>query len=172
MDETYYQEELLFHYKHPQNQKRLQHPTCSATHQNPGCGDQMQIMLEIKNNTITDVGFIAQGCAISIAFASKTTEAVKGKPVVQVQQLDPTHILTLFPGTISPGRIKCALLAFGTIQQALASYKPANDMQRTTKRSTAKKPTKKRNKNNNNTTTKIMVNHNGDSNNRRFACRN
>ncbi len=123
VDETYYREELLAHYRDPQNRRDLPGANAVASHANTSCGDRIVVMLKVEAGVIEDVAFQGTGCAISMAFASKLTEDLKGRKVEEVHRLDPSYALSFFPGQITPARVKCALLAFATAKDAIALYK-------------------------------------------------
>ncbi len=53
---------------------------------NPLCGDQLTVFLRIEDGVVGDVSFVGHGCAISTASAS-LVEAIKGKPVAEVEAL-------------------------------------------------------------------------------------
>ena len=82
LDELY-REILLDHYQSPRNFGVLPQATKQAGGMNPSCGDQVEVMVLLEGDTIADIRFQGQGCAISTASASLMTEAVKGKKVAE-----------------------------------------------------------------------------------------
>lgn len=130
-----YQELIIDHGTEPRNHHILTNANHDAEGYNPLCGDKVHIYLHVENNTITDISFISKGCAISTASASIMTETLKGKTLEQVQDLfkEFQHLLTseedapLSLGKMAaltgvrkfPSRVKCATLAWHTLQQAL-----------------------------------------------------
>jgi len=117
-----YRQLILDHYHQPRNFGRLVNPNASVKVNNPLCGDSLQLELEIKHNRIKDIGFTGQGCAISIASASIVTEYLKGKSLDDIKQLTADKLLKLLKIDLSPIRIKCALLIWQAVKQALAGY--------------------------------------------------
>jgi nitrogen fixation NifU-like protein len=132
-----YQEFILDHGKHPRN---CREPNCSnrsGEGYNPLCGDRITLKLEVDDGVIKDIGFLGQGCAISTAAASTMTEAVMGKTVDEARDLfdrfhrlvtggeekpdfDQLGKLSAFGGVAEfPMRVKCATLAWHTLQAAL-----------------------------------------------------
>lgn len=111
-----YREEILDHYKHPRNFGHLQAPTITDTSDNVSCGDtiSMEILLTGAGDThvISDIRFSGVGCAISQASASLLTEHVKGKLVQDVKQLTPDDMYAILGVTLTPSRVKCALLGY------------------------------------------------------------
>ncbi|HEX7044758.1 MAG TPA: SUF system NifU family Fe-S cluster assembly protein [Burkholderiales bacterium] len=130
-----YEEVILDHNRRPRNFRRV--PAGSnrhATGHNPLCGDQLRLDLVIENGVIKDVGFDGAGCAISTASASLMTESIKGKTVEQAERLfrgvhdlltqrgDPGDLgkLRVLAGVRDyPARVKCATLAWHTLDAAL-----------------------------------------------------
>jgi nitrogen fixation NifU-like protein len=105
------------------------------------CGDRLTVRLRLADDTISDIRFEGQGCAISTASASLMTEAVKGKTRAQALQLfDRVHqLLTDDAATAAdelgklaalsgvreyPARVKCASLCWHTLASALRSANP------------------------------------------------
>lgn len=118
-----YTENILEHYQHPHNADTLPRPTVSATAHNPLCGDTLRLDLLIKNAAVADVGFSGSGCAISQAAMSLLTDEIKSKKITQLKKITPAKIYNLLHVTVSPGRIKCALLGLSALQQALKNIK-------------------------------------------------
>ena len=132
-----YQEVILEHSKAPRNYRQLAAANHHAEGFNPLCGDHFTVYLEIEGDGIRDVSFQGSGCAISKASASMMTQAVKGKSKAEAAKLfDTFHKLvttgelngnqsdlgklTVFSGVSEfPVRVKCATLAWHTLQAAL-----------------------------------------------------
>lgn len=106
-----YQEQILDHYKHPQNFGLLDNATYVRQEFNPTCGDSFTFSIHVTPEGIVDaVGFSGEGCAISTASASMLSEAIKGKSFINVLQLQPDTVLELLGIDLGPTRLKCALL--------------------------------------------------------------
>lgn len=130
-----YQEVILDHSKKPRNFKALDSCTHSATGHNPLCGDNLKIFVQLDGERIADVSFVGDGCAISKASASLMTEMAKGKTLQEFASLynDFHHIATThdpIPESMGklrvlagvrdyPARVKCATLAWHTLDAAL-----------------------------------------------------
>jgi nitrogen fixation NifU-like protein len=135
LDELY-QEVILDHTRRPRNFGRLAAANRRASGDNPLCGDRLDLELEVRDGRIQDVAFQGAGCAISTASASLMTEAVKGRPLAEVQALaERFHTLMTGEGPAGeelgklaalsgvrayPMRVKCATLAWHTLRSALA----------------------------------------------------
>lgn len=130
-----YQEIILDHNRNPRNHYPLADASTQAQGFNPLCGDKLTVYLKINNDRVTDVSFVGCGCAISQSSASLMTEAVKGKTVAEAHALfqQVHHLLTKddeVPMTVDklavlsgvkafPMRVKCATLAWHTLEAAL-----------------------------------------------------
>ena len=116
MDDLY-RDYILDHYKNPRNAGDLPEATHRYHDTNPLCGDEITMMLKVgESGVVDDVRFIGRGCAISQASASILTEEVKGKTLDELRALDRDHVLGNLGITISPARIKCALLGLKALK--------------------------------------------------------
>lgn len=139
-----YQEIILDHYRRPRNFSELEGANHEANGHNPLCGDRVAVFLQVEDGTVQDVGFQGSGCAISTASASLMTEAVKGKSVKEVdalfqkfhglmtgkeegESMEALGKLEALSGVRQlPVRIKCATLAWHTLQAALQNQKKSS----------------------------------------------
>ena len=139
-----YQEVILDHNKKPRNYGTLEHPSHHAEGHNPLCGDHLSVALKLQNETIDQIAFHGDSCAICKASASMMTAAVKGKTRAQAQALtqeflamatgkldqsQPNQIgrLAVFAGVRDlPTRVKCAILPWHTLQAAFNSQRTAS----------------------------------------------
>jgi nitrogen fixation protein NifU and related proteins len=133
-----YQEVILEHSKAPRNFKKLANANHHAEGFNPLCGDRFTVYLDLEGDTVRDIAFQGSGCAISKASASMMTQSIKGKTIAEAERLfenfhkfvtthehadsDSTGLgkLAVFSGVAEfPARVKCATLAWHTLQAAL-----------------------------------------------------
>jgi nitrogen fixation protein NifU and related proteins len=129
-----YQEVIVDHNRAPRNFRRIEQPTRALEGFNPLCGDRLMLYVTLDGDTIQDVAFEGSGCAISVASASLMTEALKGKRKADAERLfgqvhglltgatteTPEGKLAVLAGVKEyPSRIKCATLAWHTLQGAL-----------------------------------------------------
>ncbi len=146
-----YQDLILDHGKHPRNFRAQDHADCEAVGHNPLCGDKLVLYLTVGDNgKIVDASFQGEGCAISTASASMMTEILKGKTAAQAkalfayfhllctegapEQVDPALLneedkarLEALSGVRHyPMRVKCATLAWRTLESALDPKSPKN----------------------------------------------
>jgi nitrogen fixation NifU-like protein len=115
-----YTEIILDHYQHPHHAGALREPTNSITEHNPLCGDVIKLDLKIEKATLKEIGFVGNGCAISQASMSMLADYAQGKKISVLKKLKPKIIYDLLGVTISPGRVKCALLGLSALQQGIA----------------------------------------------------
>ncbi|MCB1105595.1 MAG: SUF system NifU family Fe-S cluster assembly protein [Opitutaceae bacterium] len=129
-----YQQVILDHNRRPRNRGKLPTATRVAHGDNPSCGDQCSVYLDLEGDRIKDLSFDGSGCAISQASASLMTTQLKGKTAAEAQKLydEFHHIVTTgeAPEEISdiaafagvhafPARIKCATLGWHAALNAL-----------------------------------------------------
>ena len=118
-----YSETILDHYQNPHHAGELSNPTVKVAEDNPLCGDKISLELIIKNGTVIDIGFVGTGCAISQAAMSLLADEIENKKVSVLKKFTPAKVYSLLHVPISPGRVKCALLGFATLQKALKIIK-------------------------------------------------
>lgn len=131
-EEELYQEQILDHYDDPYHRGHCQHPTHAHEDDNPLCGDEIRIELDLDPaGKVREVYFSGDGCCISQAAASMLVEHVDGKTVDFIKSLSAEDMLHLFGVRLTPNRQKCCLLSWRVLQQAVysplegAEHKPA-----------------------------------------------
>ncbi|HEX5950997.1 MAG TPA: SUF system NifU family Fe-S cluster assembly protein, partial [Actinomycetota bacterium] len=132
-----YKEVILDHYKNPRNKREMPEASLTCSRNNPLCGDEITVFVRAEDGKVHEVTFVGQGCSISQSSASMMTEAVAGKPVDEVHELigdfrsmmagdldlaeDEFGDLVALKGVVKyPIRIKCAVLAWDVLQEALS----------------------------------------------------
>ena len=136
-----YQDLILDHQKNPRNFGELAGANHHADGFNPLCGDKIALDLKVNaEGVIEDLKFKGSGCAISKASASMMTMALKGKKAEEAEKM--FHLfhdmvmgkegakasdlgkLKVFAGVRDyPARVKCASLAWHTMEAALHDSK-------------------------------------------------
>jgi nitrogen fixation NifU-like protein len=120
-----YRETILEHYRNPRNYGSLKNPDVTSNQINVSCGDKISIEITLKKKSDTSVveaiRFSGEGCAIDVASASMLTEKVTGMDVSKVRQLTLDDVQSLLGTTLTPSRVKCAMLPLEAIHKALAS---------------------------------------------------
>jgi len=132
-----YQEVILDHNKNPRNFRKMEDPDGFAHGDNPLCGDQIDVYLNLKDGVVEEVTFDGHGCAICTSSASLMTMALKGKSEADAEALfnsfhhalteDESHPEDIPLGKLEvlkgvkefPIRVKCATLAWHTFHAAL-----------------------------------------------------
>jgi nitrogen fixation protein NifU and related proteins len=134
-----YQQVILDHSRKPRNFGELHGDCCVHVHgDNPSCGDEIDLYVQLTDGKVADLKFSGQGCAISQASASLMTIKVKGK-----SQTEATSMAQTFRGIVTgkdrnleaedslgdlqllegvqhfPQRVKCAMLAWRALEQAV-----------------------------------------------------
>ena len=131
-----YKEVILDHYKTPRNKRELPEAELSCTQNNPLCGDEITVYVHREDGKLAEVAFLGAGCSISQSSASMMTEAVQDKPVEEALTLA-ADFRGMMAGDVEPDeqefgdlialkgvvkypiRIKCAVLAWDALQEAL-----------------------------------------------------
>lgn len=132
-----YQEVILDHNKSPRNFRVLAEANRKSEGYNPLCGDHVTVYVRVEDGVIRDISFQGSGCAISKASASMMTAELKGKKESEAHDLfDNVHKmltgeagekgvegvgkLAILSGVCKfPARVKCASLAWHTLNAAL-----------------------------------------------------
>ena len=135
LDELY-KEVILDHYKNPRNKRDVPGAGLSCSRNNPLCGDEITVFVNLDGDVVSEVAFQGQGCSISQSSASMMTEAVAGKDVAGTLAMA-AEFRAMMAGDSDPGedefgelvalkgvvkypiRVKCAVLAWDVLQEAL-----------------------------------------------------
>lgn len=137
MDQLY-TDLILEHNQDKRNKHILDVFTTSEHGHNPSCGDDLTLQVNIEDGIVKDAAYTGSGCAISQASASMMIDVIKGKSIEEANRL-----VEMFLGMIKkeitdeeqleeledaialknisnmPARVKCAVLAWHTLQEAL-----------------------------------------------------
>ncbi|HEY8393752.1 MAG TPA: SUF system NifU family Fe-S cluster assembly protein [Thermaerobacter sp.] len=123
MSSDLYREQILDHYRYPRNYGSLEGADISHEDQNPLCGDQVRFEVCLdEHGRVARAAFSGRGCAISQATASMLTEAVQGKTLDEIKAMDQKTVLELLGISLSPVRLKCALLPLKVLQAGIHRY--------------------------------------------------
>jgi len=118
MDELY-REQILEHYKRPQNFGRLADFDLEFSDSNPFCGDEQHVFIKLDDEgRVAEVSFEGKGCAISTAATSMLTAELAGRTREELLGLPRDLVLELLGIEISATRMKCALLGLKVIKGA------------------------------------------------------
>lgn len=136
--EDIYTELIGEHSRNPENKHHLAHATCALKGHNPSCGDEITLELQIENGVVKDASFTGVGCAISQAstdimidliaarrskareLAEKFIGMIKREITDESELEELDEALALQNVSNMPARVKCAVLAWHTLDNALA----------------------------------------------------
>jgi nitrogen fixation NifU-like protein len=85
------------------------------------CGDTMWLWLKVKDDAISDTGFMTDGCGTSVASGSMLTELAKGKSIAEARKISQQDVLDALGGLPEESE-HCALLAADTLKEAIRDY--------------------------------------------------
>lgn len=133
-----YNELIMEHSMNSYNKKKLEKADYCEVGHNPNCGDEITLELKLNGDIIEDMAFSGHGCAISQASTSIMIDVLKGKTIKEAKEIIKTFIDMIKRETKSeeelekleeaiafrnvanmPARVKCALLAWHTIEDML-----------------------------------------------------
>jgi nitrogen fixation NifU-like protein len=133
-----YNELIMEHSMNSYNKKKLQDADYQEIGHNPNCGDEITLEVKMKDNIIEDMAFYGHGCAISQSSTSIMIDTLKGKTIEEAKKIIETFIKMIKRETTDekelekleeaiafknvsnmPARVKCALLAWHTIEDIL-----------------------------------------------------
>ena len=134
LDEIY-NELIMEHSMNSYNKKKLSKADFCEIGHNPNCGDEITLEVKMNGNIIEDLAFTGHGCAISQASTSIMIDTLKGKTLEEAKEIIKTFIGMIKREEIDekkqeileeaiafknianmPARVKCALLAWHTIE--------------------------------------------------------
>src|SRR5437867_6225561 len=138
LSDELYRETILDHYHNPRNQGTIEAATVKVEGVNPMCGDEVTLYLNVADDSISDIKLDAHGCSINMASGSMMSEAVKGQSLenangvintFKTMMLNKDQVV-LLPEELEdlealegvkkyPVRIKCALLPWNTLLEAI-----------------------------------------------------
>lgn len=136
--EEMYNELIMEHSMNSYNKRKLENADYEQIGHNPNCGDEITLELKLNGNIIEDMAFSGHGCAISQASTSIMIDTLKGKTLEEAKEIVQTFIgmikreiedeeaLKKLEDAIAfknvsnmPARVKCALLAWHTIEEII-----------------------------------------------------
>lgn len=142
--EELYQELILDHSQNPRCRKAMDNADGEAQVYNPLCGDEVKVMVSLKDGLISDVTFLGNGCSISQASASMMGELCSGKSIAEVRKLY-SEVTSLIKGPLGtqqgeglgdvvalggvrkfPARQRCAMIAWEAIMKCFDDIEKKN----------------------------------------------
>lgn len=133
-----YTQLIMEHSTSKHNRRKLDGEVLSEKGHNPSCGDEITLEVKLNGDIIEDLAFTGQGCAISQASTSMMIDLIKGKDKNEALELVETFIgmikreindeekleeledaIVLKNISNMPARVKCAVLAWHTLKEAM-----------------------------------------------------
>ena len=133
-----YNDIIMEHSMNSYNKKELEKCDLCEKGHNPNCGDEIELQVKMNGDIIEDIAFSGHGCAISQASTSIMIDTLKGKTIKEAKQIIETFIgmikreitdekelekleeaIALKNVSNMPARVKCALLAWHTMEEMI-----------------------------------------------------
>ena len=133
-----YRELILDHYRNPRGAAGVERPDHRAEGQNPLCGDECSVALALEGDRVRAVQFRGRGCSISVASGSMMAGEIEGRRLAEVRALE-AGVRSMLQGqgvdpsvemgdlealegvSQFPVRVKCAMLPWATLLEALGA---------------------------------------------------
>jgi nitrogen fixation NifU-like protein len=150
MDDLY-REVILDHHRSPRCREPLAHPDAEAAGKNPSCGDEVTLQLALDGEKISNISVRTAGCAIATASGSILGEILVGRTLEEARRLAEAFRLAMHaedadlsddlnPGDLEvltgvrkfPVRVKCALLPWITLLEAVTARREGRPIGETT----------------------------------------
>ena len=139
-----HQELIRDHFRRPRNRGELDPPAAGGTAHNRFCGDTVHVWVRVEDGRLAEVTFDGRGCAISQAAASMLTGVARGREAAGIAALRQAFVDGLEPGAPAaarelgdlralagvgrfPSRIRCAVLPFDALEDALREVSAAEE---------------------------------------------
>ncbi|MEA4892599.1 MAG: SUF system NifU family Fe-S cluster assembly protein [Peptococcaceae bacterium] len=141
--------EVVTEYSRSQKHRHpLENPDVTMRGVNPSCGDDISLALKVNKGIIEKAAVTGSGCAISEASAAMMADLIEGKSVEEAKRLSGLFLgmirktvtdedeleelqdaLALQNVSNMPARVKCAVLSWHTLEEALHKLEktPAED---------------------------------------------
>ncbi|MFH1843889.1 MAG: Fe-S cluster assembly sulfur transfer protein SufU [bacterium] len=138
--DSLYREVVLDHHRHPRGDSPLENYDVQASGKNPSCGDEVTLQLRFDGDRIAGIGVLSRGCAISTSSGSMLAEILDGLTLAEAEQI--AHVFRqelkgeAAPAEVDlgdlealtgvrkfPVRIKCALLPWVTLLDAILAHR-------------------------------------------------
>ena len=136
-----YQQTILEYSNRKDLKKEIDNPTDIQRGHNPSCGDDLTLVVKIKDELIEDASFIGSGCAISSASSAMLVELIKGKTLDETKKLLDVFFKMMYGEELSsleedmleeaklleitkdmPARIKCSTLSWHSLKTIIDKY--------------------------------------------------
>lgn len=113
-----YKEEVMDHYEHPRNQGEISNPDYEGRDSNASCGDMIQFQLRVEKGIVVDAKWKGIGCAVTTAAASKLSEYLRGRTIMELRDRSEEELVKEAVGfEVNPGRQKCLTLPIRVVMK-------------------------------------------------------
>jgi nitrogen fixation NifU-like protein len=121
-----YSQTVLDHFHHPRNVGEIENATARVEAANPVCGDLMKLWVMVRDGVVLEAKFKTQGCVPSVACGSWLTEAMRGKPLVELAGITPEQI-EAGVGGLPPAAKHAAVLAVDALKRLIEELKSGEE---------------------------------------------
>jgi nitrogen fixation NifU-like protein len=115
--ENMYRQKVLDRYHQPQFRGVVNQPDIEVSQTNPLCGDKVALQFKLNQDSITQVAWQGEGCAISQVASDLLAEHAIGLSLDQLFNITPDQLVAWLNIEIKPARLKCATLPLLAIHQ-------------------------------------------------------
>lgn len=117
-----YSDQVMEHFRNPQNVGEIENADGVGKVGNPVCGDIMELSIKVKDNVIEDAKFRTFGCGAAIATSSMVTELVKGKTIDEALDISNKAVVEALGG-LPPVKMHCSVLAEQALKSAIEDFR-------------------------------------------------
>ena len=89
------------------------------------CGDTVEFYLQVRENAIQNLSFMANGCINTTACCNAVVQLVEGRPVEEAWGITPEDVVAYLE-TLPADHVHCAELSVGALYLALSNYQELN----------------------------------------------
>ena len=119
MSRQVYMQNIMEHFKNPENYGALSDFNCSCQLKNVSCGDVIGVWLKVDGEVLKQIGFEGKGCAISQASMSILSEEILDMKKDEIEKISSGDLVDIIGVDLGPTRLKCALLGLSAVKKCL-----------------------------------------------------
>lgn len=138
-----YSQIIIENSRNSEHRHEIDDATVTERGHNPSCGDDISLSLKVKDGVIEEAAFTGTGCAISQASTSLLCELIQGETLEEAKERIDVFLgmikgevtdddlledalgdaVALKSISVMPQRVKCAVLAWHTLDDMIATLK-------------------------------------------------
>ena len=107
------------HYQNPANFRMLEDADGVGRADNPLCGDEVEVYVNMEDSVVDEIGWQAQACAVTMATGSMVSEYVKGKSVDEIITMQLEDVLEMLGTPLTASRQQCAQVMLTAVKRAV-----------------------------------------------------